>query len=687
MKHITTKLIITLLFYSYSWNVLAQDDKMKWWKEARFGMFIHWGVYSVYGNKYDGIDINGEQIHYDMRNSMTPSEWIMYSIKIPRVVYREAAKEFDAKDYDPKKWVEVAKYAGMKYIVITAKHHDGFCLFDSQYTDWDAVDASAAKRDLLADLVREAKSAGLKIGFYYSQNLDWMHEGGMGNIPELNGDTYPNDKVEAYVNTIVIPHIQELTAKYDIDLFWFDIPDANTNAEISQRILDALLSSPVGNKVIYNDRLGIGFGGDFTTPESDTPNIPYNGFSDNSAWEACASLNNSWGFEYEPDTDNPYNINRWKKGYYIVSRILELTSKGGNFLLNVGPNRHGNFPEPAVNTLKDVGDWMKIYGETIYGTQKNELIHPFEYGYVTQKSESNGSVHYYLHISPSYWPEKEIVVNGIAELPQSAVWFDSKQPVTVRLENNNLIFTLPDKHPDSYYATIDLHFQKQPLQTIKHSLKNNQIRLTPYQASTHYIQKDHFPYTFTSWFYNFSGIEFNVYLEAGKYTLEAEYSSWYHSLGGDIYFTINEQTYTGHYENTGNAMISDDMHNYISQNLMEDIIDIPVSKMYSIKIWRNAQIPNITSWLNIRSLTFKKIQESSIPDTPVVTYPTFVKDGYFVCESPFEQTIEIYDIMGRLRKTDTVGIYKKVDVTTFEPGLYVVKGDNFVQKILISNLY
>ncbi|MDR2475107.1 MAG: T9SS type A sorting domain-containing protein, partial [Bacteroidales bacterium] len=235
---------------------------------------------------------------------------------------------------------------------------------------------------------------------------------------------------------------------------------------------------------------------------------------------------------------------------------------------------------------------------------------------------------------------------------------------------------------------IDLHFQKPPIQTVKHSLKDNQIRLTPFQASTNNLKKNHFPYVFTGWFHNSGELNFNnIYLETGKYTLKAEYSSWYNPLGGDIYFTVNGQTHTGHYDNTGNVGIPNDINNYISKNLMEDMIDIPVSNVYPIKITRNAEIPNTTTWINIRSLTLNKVQDgTTIVDRSVITYPTFVKNGYFVCESPFEQTIKIYDTKGRLRKTDTIGIYKKVDVSTFEPGLYIIKGENFVQKIAISNL-
>jgi len=539
----------------------------------------------------------------------------MSNAKIPRVVYREAAEEFDAKDYDPKKWVEIAKNAGMKYIVITAKHHDGFCLFKTQYTDWNAVDASAARRDLLKDLVAEAHAAGLKIGFYYSQNIDWMQEGGMGSIPELNGGTYSSEQVENYVNAIVIPQIQELTSNYDIDIFWFDYPDVqNSNTEISRQILDALLNSPVGNKIICNDRLFTGFNGDFNTP-----NIPYNGYSDNRAWEACASMNGSWGFEYEPDSVTPWNKNRWKTSYYEISRLLEIVSKGGNYLLNMGPDRHGIIPEPAIEVLKEVGDWMKAYKETIYGSDPNALLHPFEYGYVTQKTDSDGSVHWYLHVSSAYWPEKEVVLNGVTNLPVSATLFDSKEPVPVQMENDNLVLSLPDECPNPYYAAIDLHFQQIPNQADSFSLRNNQVRLTPYQATTYSVFKNYIPYALYYWFYQRSQVTFNVYLEEGKYDLEAEYASW--NKGGELYFTINGQVYTANYENTGNPLIENDMNNYISGNIIKGI-NIPASKIYTIKIQR-------------------------------------------------------------LRKTGTVGTDKEIDVHSLEPGIYIIKGANFIQKIVL----
>jgi alpha-L-fucosidase len=682
MKYLNVKFFLLFVLLTVSFSLFSQSDKMNWWREARFGMFIHWGVYAVYGNIYDGLNVNEEEIHYDNRTSGIPSEWIMSAVRIPRATYREAAKEFDAKDYNPKEWVQIAKDAGMKYIVITAKHHDGFSLFETQHTDWNSIHASGAKRDLLKDLVKEAKDAGLKIGFYYSQSRDWMHEGGMGDIPELNGARYPIDKVESYVNNLVVPQIKELTTNYDIDVFWFDGAESNSTDEINQKMLNALLDSPVGDKIIYNDRLlQDGSVGDFSTPETDTPNIPYNGYPDDRDWEACASLNNSWGFEYEPDSYNVYNYT-WKSSLYTVSRILELASKGGNFLLNLGPDKHGNIPEPAVNTLKEVGEWMKMYGEAIYGTQKNGLLYPFEYGYVTQKKEMNGSVHWYLHVSAGYWSEKEVVLPGVTELPQRAVLFGTDEPLAVKLADNDLVITLPDNYPDSYYSTLDLHFAGTPNQVAKSGRRNNQIRLTPFQAATtSSLRKDYIPYTFKHWYSKDCEIEYNIYLEAGEYAIEAEYAAWYED--GEIYFSINGVKYTGYYKNTGNVQKPNGLDNYIIDDFGGVKINIPESGIYSIKITRNAETPNVTNWINVRKFILNKVSGSGIRAIQIL--PTFIKkDRYFICNSPYKQTLRIYDLMGKLRNTCVVDEYTRIDVDDFESGVYIVKGDGFSQKLLIQ---
>jgi alpha-L-fucosidase len=693
MKAIFITLVVFFGFFVISFPVSSQsaspdtNERMDWWREAKFGMFIHWGVYSVFENKYDGVDVNGNQVHYDMKDSAFPAEWIMYATLIPRNVYWEAAQQFDAKDYDPKLWVQIAKEAGMKYIIITSKHHDGFCLFDSQYTGWDAVDASAAGRDLLQDLVSEAKAAGLKIGFYYSQNLDWMHEGGMGEIPELNKNYYSTEQVRNYVNHLVIPHIRELADKYDFDVMWFDAPAvANVDKELNNTILQALKDSPVGHKIIINDRLCVDCESDFITPESDTPDIPYNGFPNNQDWEACASLNSSWG--YEGDSESYY----WKSPMFTIGRVLELASKGGNFLLNVGPDKHGVIPAPAVRTLKEVGQWMGKNGASVYGTEKNQLLNPFEYGYVTQKTTPDGRFHWYLHVSLGYWNEEKVYLYGITERPIHATYVANGMQADVEWDNNILTVHLPEVAPDTYYATIDLCFDHLPEQVPLSQMRNNQLRLTPYQAVTsHGMRKDFQPYALKEWFGRSNEVRYNLYLEKGVYGLQSEYAA---IETGELYFHINNSIYTAHYSKTDNYKEGNkDMEPYITDRFPNLEIQIPQSGIYPLVITRNAEIPGHFNIINVRSFTLNRvdIKPGHIDVEPGNTtqthfcYPNPARNGYFYCTLSPGQSLRMYDTVGRLQKSCIVGENRIIDVSDLASGVYMVMGTGMNGKIIILN--
>jgi alpha-L-fucosidase len=688
MKAIIIRFAVFFCVLAVSFPSFAQsappdvNGRMSWWREAKFGMFIHWGVYSVFENRYDGADVNGNPVHYNVQNSMVPSEWIMYHTLIPRSVYREAAKQFDAKDYDPKLWVQTAKEAGMKYIIITSKHHDGFCLFDSQYTDWDAVDASAAGRDLLQDLVNEAKSAGLKIGFYYSQNLDWMHEGGMGEIPELNKGYYSPEQVRNYVNNLVIPHIRELADKYYFDVMWFDSQfAANIDKALNNTILQALRDSPVGHKIIINDRLCVDCERDFITPESDTPDIPYNGFPDNRDWEACSSLNNSWG--YEGDSEAYY----WKSPEFTIGRVLELTSKGGNFLLNVGPDEHGVIPAPAIQTLKGVGKWMEKNGEAVYGTEKNQLLNPFEYGYVTQKTNTgDGLFHWYLHVSTGYWSEGKVYLYGIEDQPRSAVYLADGTPANIEWSNNVVAIRLPEIAPDTYYVTIDLCFDRLPRQVSMPQMRNNQIRITPYQATTsNGIRKDYQPYALKEWYGKNNEVRFNIYLEKGEYTIQSEYAAF---DTGELYFNINGQIYTGYYSETVKDKLLDvDMDTYVTEDFSYIKIQIPESKLYQLVVTRNAEIPGHFNIIHVRNFTFKRTDIVGLiePESKPFIFPNPVTNGYFYCSVLPGQSIRVYDEVGRLMKSCVEGTNQMVDVSDLATGVYIVVGDGIREKMVVVN--
>lgn len=659
-------------------NPSESVDRMKWWRESRFGMFIHWGVYSVYGNVYEGVDIQGDSIRYDYRATEMPAEWIMNMAKIPRNVYKEAAQKFDAKDYNPKAWVQLAKDAGMKYIIITSKHHDGFCLFETNYTDWNAVKASGAGRDLLKDLVKEAKAAGLKIGFYYSQNRDWMHEGGMGAIPELNGGLYSAEKVEKYVNELVIPHIKELTDNYDIDIFWYDSPKVeNTTPGLAQSVQDALLKSRLGDKIIYNNRLLPDFKGDFLTPETDTPNIPYNGYEDDRDWEACASLHATWGYEPTPD-------HIWKTPLYTISRIIELASKGGNFLLNVGPDKHGNIPEKAQSSLKEVGQWMSKYGEAVYGTQKNELLNPFPFGYVTQKNNPDGSVNLYLHISSGYWKEAfKMPLHGVMNLPSEAVLLEVNEPVNMSMTADGIVFELPDNPGDPYYSVLKLTFSgKIPQKQVFQMNENKEIVLTPYQMISHgNLKKDYIPYTIKRWNHTGDAAIWNTYLKAGKYTLSGEISAWVRA--GEIYFEIEGEKYACMYEKYG------DENTYVKKTFFDFFVD--KTGMCTIKVNRKAEygpeLPNNNICMRNVVLTFQDNNGIEEPSMNVLIYPN-PTEGFFFLETNQQEEISISEMNGRvvLKKEVLPLMQNKIDVSSLSPGVYIVKGKNFARKIIVKKL-
>ena len=272
---------------------------MKWWREARFGMFIHWGVYSVPAGTYKDKKISGI------------GEWIMNNGKIPVAEYKAYAKEFNPVNYNPDEWVRLAKEAGMKYIVITSKHHDGFALFDSKVTDWDIVDATPYGKDLLKPLAQACKKHGIKLGFYYSQAQDWNHAGGAANgghwDPAQDGD------MNEYIQKIAAPQVREILTNYgDIAVLWWDTPTDMTRQRAD--MLQPLIELQPG--IITNNRLGGGYPGDTETPEQF---IPATGFKDRD-WETCMTMNNTWGYKSYDNSWKPRKETDTKSRRYRQQR-------------------------------------------------------------------------------------------------------------------------------------------------------------------------------------------------------------------------------------------------------------------------------------------------------------------------------------------------------------------------------
>ena len=407
-----------------------RDERMAWWREAKFGMFIHWGVYAVPAGTYNGEQIKGI------------GEWIMNRGRIPVAEYKAFAPQFTAAKYDPDAWAALAKKAGMRYIVITSKHHDGFALFDSAVTDWDAVDASGAKRDLIAPLAAAARKQGLKFGCYYSQAQDWNHPGGAksGFKEGESWDEANKGDFDEYLQTIAEPQVKEILSNIKPDILWWDTPTW-MSTERAERLIPYLKLVP---GIIHNNRLGGGFKGDTDTPEQ---HIPATGFKDRD-WEVCMTMNDTWGFK-------SYDHN-WKSTEDLIRKLCDIVSKGGNFLLNVGPTAEGEIPQASIERLEAVGRWMDVNGEAIYGTTASPFA-KLLWGRCTKKVHDGGAT-LYLHVFD--WPQDgKLHVPGLNNSVKSASLLAGGTSVKTAKEEGGVVIMLPAKAPDEIASVIKLEVE------------------------------------------------------------------------------------------------------------------------------------------------------------------------------------------------------------------------------------
>jgi alpha-L-fucosidase len=406
----------------------SESDKshMAWWKDAKFGMFVHWGVYSVPAGTFKGTEVP------------KLGEWIMNYGKIPVADYRDFAKQFNPVKYNADAWVKMAKDAGMKYIVFTSKHHDGFAMFDSKVTDWDIMDATPYRKDILKALTDACHKHGIKVGLYYSQAQDWVHKGG---AMDKSWDPAQEGNMDEYIDKIAIPQVKEILSNYGtIDVLWWDTPRQMT-PEMVSRLKEVTKAYP---KLIMNNRLGPGFKGDIETPEQF---VPATGFPAGINWETCMTMNDTWGFK-------SYDHN-WKSSDVLIRNLADAVSKGGNFLLNVGPNALGEIPSPSIDRLSDIGKWLKINGESIYGTTPS----PFPYlswGKATRKGQK-----LYLHVF-NYPGNGELRVPMQNKISKAYLLTSPGKKLPVKSETNRSIITLPSVVPDRVNTVVVVEFAGEP---------------------------------------------------------------------------------------------------------------------------------------------------------------------------------------------------------------------------------
>jgi len=432
----------------FSQDTLSRDQRMQWWREARFGMFIHWGVYSVPAGTFRGNQIG------------RIGEWIMNRGKIPVLEYKKFAEQFNPVLYDADTWVKAAKDAGMKYIVITSKHHDGFALFDSKASTWDIADATPYKKDLLKPLAEACRKYGIKLGFYYSQAQDWVNPGGAAaRRPASEGWANPDSSMidaytkehgghwdpaqmtkpmSQYIDEVAVPQVRELLTNYGkIDLIWWDTPTDMTD-DFASKLNDALKLQP---GIITNDRLKRpNYPGDYKTPEQRIPNLSE---LDGKDWETCMTMNETWGYKsYAHD---------WKSTQTLIRNLIDIASKGGNYLLNVGPKADGTFPQESIDILKGMGEWMKVNGESIYGTKACPLG-LFTWGRGTIKENGKNTT---LYLSVFDWPKDgKLLVPGLSNKIISAKFLTTGTKLKNSKTTDGTVITVPAEALDPIATVI-----------------------------------------------------------------------------------------------------------------------------------------------------------------------------------------------------------------------------------------
>ena len=389
--------------------VADRQRRMKWWHEARFGMFIHFGLYSVVGRH----------------------EWVMENEGIPVAEYQMLAKQFNPKPHAARAWAKLAKQAGQKYMVMTTKHHEGFCNFDTKLTNYNAA-KQAAGRDLVREFVDAAREEGLRVGFYYSL-MDWHHPDGA----RCAADEAARKRFVEYTHGLV----RELMTNYGkIDVLWYDV-DWPLNAQQweSERMNKMVFG--LQPDIIVNNRNGLP--GDFSTPEQEIV-----ASKDGRAWESCMTMNDSWGYHHADDN--------WKSSKTVVRNLIECAGGGGNYLLNIGPKPDGSIPEESVRILTETGQWMQRNGETIY---TSDICKRGWENYMDFTCKGNTL---YMHVY--FWPGDYVAFSGLLTKVKSARLLTTGQPVAFEQSKFRVKFTgLPTQPPDQPVTTFAIECESTPI--------------------------------------------------------------------------------------------------------------------------------------------------------------------------------------------------------------------------------
>jgi len=424
------------------------NKRAEWFVDARYGMFIHWGVYSGAEGVWKG------EKHRDDNNY---AEWIQYRNRIDKLEYLTLLDHFRWDQIDPEKWVILAKNAGMKYIVITAKHHDGFALWDSKVSNYDVADHTNPKRDIIKELAAACQKHGLKLGLYYSHWVDWEHGYGWDHTKAITGITPENYNL--YWQEKVIPQMRELLTGYGpVSIIWFDMWLHYSQTVVTKDQLLQLkgLIRELQPGCLVNSRLGLSIEEDSDVDFKELGDNQLGNKKSNFPWQSPATVADSWGFnrlDYE-----------YKSTTTLLHSLINNVSLNGNFLLNIGPKADGNVPFEISDRLLEAGEWLKVNGESVYGCGAFELpANLHDWGRITSKKTAKGT-NLYLHLF-SYPFDNKLDVTGVTTKPVKVYMLSDPDRKPLSFQHNGALLTvdLPEDQPDPYVSVVTVEYSGKPV--------------------------------------------------------------------------------------------------------------------------------------------------------------------------------------------------------------------------------
>lgn len=410
----------------------VRHQRGKIFSDGNYAMFIHWGLYAQLANQWN------DKTYYGI------GEWIMHRnmAGIPIDEYKAVANSFNPVKFNAQSIVQLAKKAGMKYIIITSKHHDGFAMFHSKASKFNIVDSTPFGRDPMKELAAACREEGIGFGFYYSQNQDWTEAGGGGG-PKVN-EQGKKVTFEEYFYSKCLPQVREITTRYgDIVLVWFDTPGAIPKKHVEELIAEVRSNQP---NALISGRVGHGMGDYQTFGDMEIPFSNIDGM-----WETVDVTNDSWGHAW-------YDQN-WKSSKLILENLISTVARGGTYMLNVGPKADGTIPEEATYSLLKAGEWIKKYPQVVYAADPSPWKHRMPWGDITRKGNK-------LFLSIYHWPESgKLYLPGLKTSIQSATLLtdDGSQSLKFSKEDEWLILNTPYQKPNVLIPVIELHCDQEPL--------------------------------------------------------------------------------------------------------------------------------------------------------------------------------------------------------------------------------